>query len=107
VTLLPKDPDRERIARALLRSRRVSALVHGREPIRLPELATMLATATGISTGMAKAAVARAIAVGEVDAWVTIPAAAGVAGPDPDAMLDDLQDGAEVLERARREAADG
>ena len=104
MTLLPKNPDRERVARALLTNRRVSALVRGREPVRLPELAVMLATTTGISVGMAEAAVARAIAIGEVDAWVTIPPAAGVAGPDPDAVLDDLAEGAEVLERARREA---
>jgi hypothetical protein len=103
----PKDPDRKRVARALLNRRRVSALVRGREPVRLSELAAMLATATGISVGMAEAAVARAIVVGEVDAWVTIPPAADVAEPDPDAVLDELAEGAEALERARREAGEG
>jgi hypothetical protein len=106
-TPLPKDPDRERIARALLRSRRVAALLDGRGPVRLPELAAMLATATGISRGMAEAAVARAIEVGEVEAWVTIAPAAEPPGPDPDAILDEFAEGAAALEAARREAAEG
>ena len=71
--MLPKDPDRLAAARALLKHRRVAQLVHGREPVLRAELVGDASpSTTGISAGAAEAAVERAIAAGEVDAWVTV-----------------------------------
>jgi hypothetical protein len=98
--------DREALHRQLLAHHRVRRLVHGRAPVEQGELTRMLATATGISVGLAEAAVRRAVEVGEVLCWVTVAPASGGGGPDPDRVLDELQEGAAMLERARRAAGE-